>query len=47
MLAPVREVLPSGFAVGFLAVAVAGGALFVLLYVSTMVLSWVEDETGG
>ncbi len=47
VLAPVQEVLPSGFAAGFLAVAVAGGALFVLLYGSTMILSWVEDETGG
>ncbi len=47
VLAPVAEVLPSGFASVLLAVAVAAGGLFILLYVSTMVLAWVEDDFGG
>lgn len=47
VLAPVAEVLPSGLASILVAVAVAAGGLFILLYVSTMVLAWVEDEYGG
>jgi len=47
VLAPVSEMLPSPGKAIFLALAVAAVALFILLYVSTMILALVEENSGG